>query len=161
MPVTPNLHYPLLQGNHEIDAIWNSYTHLNKNIEKHLHALSELPRVFAHQDLSRQNMYIHMNEGDKKLTLIDWQVLSISGIGEDLGKLFGVAMSQGDIPSDKGEYYQDVLFTSYLEGLREAGWIREVEFPIYGFYVSFALRSVWEVPKLFKLLANFQMNEQH
>lgn len=157
----PNVHYPLIQGNDEIDSIWNSFTSLNENIEQHLQVLNKLPRVLAHQDLSRQNMYIHMNKGtERRLTLIDWQFLSISGLGEDLGKLFGVALSQGNIPSEQGDYYHELLLMSYIEGLRDIGWNGNDVLPKYGFYISFALRSVWEVPRLFKLLVDSQMDEQ-
>jgi hypothetical protein len=64
--------------------------------------------------LSKQNIYIQLKQEQKKVTFIDWQFLSISGVGEDLGKLYGVALSQGDIPVEKGEYYQNFLFTSYI-----------------------------------------------
>ncbi|WP_449290192.1 phosphotransferase [Paenibacillus motobuensis] len=46
-------------------------------------SLSQLPRVLAHQDLGQKNMILTSNF---QLVLIDWQFLSISGIGEDLGK---------------------------------------------------------------------------
>ncbi|WP_230200121.1 oxidoreductase family protein [Bacillus niameyensis] len=118
--------------------------------------LGRLPRVLAHQDLSKQNMFINKHKGAKKqLSLIDWQFLSISGLGEDLGKLYGVALSQQDIPIGKAEYYKELLFTNYIEGLREAGWDGDVTLPKYGFYITFALRSAWEVPKLIKLAADY------
>ncbi|UOQ47639.1 hypothetical protein MUN88_16495 [Gracilibacillus caseinilyticus] len=59
-----------------------------------------------------------------------------------------------DIPIDKGEYYKEVLFTSYIDGLRESGWNGDATLPKYGFYVSFALRSAWEMPKIIKLAAD-------
>ncbi|MBK3493931.1 hypothetical protein JFL43_03470 [Viridibacillus sp. YIM B01967] len=79
-------------------------------------------------------------------------------MGQDLGKLYGVAMSQENIKSEQGEYYQDLLFINYIEGLMDAGWNGDITLPRYGFYASFALRSVWEVPKLFMLAANPQMD---
>ncbi|MEO4055043.1 hypothetical protein [Solibacillus sp. CAU 1738] len=68
-------------------------------------------------------------------------------------------MSQGHIPSDQGAYYQDLLFTNYIEGLMDAGWKGDITLPRYGFCASFALRSVWEMPKLIKLVANSQLEK--
>lgn len=153
--VDPTIYLSKVRNLSNLNSIYNSYVNLNKNLDKHYNALDNLPRVLAHQDLSKQNMYINLHNCTKKqLTLIDWQFLSISGLGEDLGKLYGVALSQQDIPIEKGEYYKELLFTNYIDGLREVGWNGDTTLPKYGFYVSFALRSVWEVPKLIKLAAN-------
>lgn len=142
-------YYPTIQGFASLRNIYHSYLHLNENIHKHLHAINKLPRVLAHQDLSKQNIFIH-----RGLTLIDWQFLSISGLGEDLGKLYGIALSQQDIPIEKAEYFQDLLFTNYIEGLQDTGWKGDIVLPRYGFCTSFALRSNWEVPKLMKLASS-------
>jgi len=48
-----------------------------------------------------------------------------------------------------------LLFESYIEGLKEVGWNGNVALPQYGFYMSFALHSAWEVPKLIKLAADY------
>ncbi|MGE7837670.1 phosphotransferase [Viridibacillus arvi] len=155
----PTVYYPQIQPGLNLENIWNSYTCLNNNMNKHLQTLSKLPRVLAHQDLSRQNMFINIYQGEEKvLTFIDWQFLSISGLGEDLGKLYGVAMSQGNIQSEQGDYYQKLLFKNYIEGLKDAGWIGDITLPRYGFCTSVALRSAWEVPKLIKLAASSEID---
>lgn len=136
----------------EVEDIWRAYQQLNQNLVKHLALLKKLPQVLSHQDLSQQNMYINPN--GENFTLIDWQYLSISSVGEELGKLFGVALSQDDIPIDLAEEYMELLFSHYVEGLREAGWRGDPDIPKYAFYVSFACRSFWEVPKYIKLLAD-------
>ncbi|WP_425542067.1 phosphotransferase [Paenibacillus motobuensis] len=56
---------------------------MSEKINEKLDSLSQLPRVLAHQDLGQKNMILTSNF---QLVLIDWQFLSISGIGEDLGK---------------------------------------------------------------------------
>ena len=154
--IDPTVYFSKVQKIYNLNSIYNSYNYLNKHLNKHLRALESLPRVLAHQDLSKQNMFITtlQNSTKKQLTLIDWQFLSISGLGEDLGKLFGVALSQQHIPIVKMDHFKDLLFTNYLEGLREAGWNGDASLPQYGFYTSFSFRSAWEVPKLIKLAAN-------
>ncbi|UQZ34974.1 aminoglycoside phosphotransferase [Paenibacillus sp. PK3_47] len=138
-----------LHTKHELD-IWAWYKDFDRQIGGYLNALERLPRVLAHQDLSQMNMLLAREDFlDAPLMLIDWQFMSISGIGEDLGKLYGVNMSLGIIPENEYEVFREALFTSYMQGLRSAGW-RGLEVQArYGFCVSTALRSVWEVPQFF------------
>lgn len=82
--------------------------------------------------------------------------MSISGIGEDLGKLFGVNMSLGIIQPNQYQIFQDSLFTSYIEGLRDMGWRGDIGMVKYGFSLSAALRSVWEVPQFFSILSKLE-----
>lgn len=142
-----------------IDSIWDRFTRFNMNMEKYISTLNLLPRVLAHQDLSKGNMYISNTSHGRRLTLIDWQFMSLSGVGEDLGKLFGVAMSQNNIPRDDSRTYKDVLFQNYLEGLIHAGWEGDDLIPRYGFCVSVAARSVWEIPKLLGILVDSKGNK--
>src|SRR5690606_37497357 len=109
--------------------------------------------------LSRQNIFITKNNDDEnQVAFIDWQFLSISALGEDLAKMFGVALSQGDIPLDKAKHYEEALFHAYISGLALAGWKGNIQLVRYAFCISVAARSFWEIPKLFKLLA-FKRND--
>src|SRR5690606_36017525 len=47
--------------------------------------------------------------------------------------------------------FQDSLFTSYIEGLRDMGWQGDARLVQYGFFLSTALRSVWEVPEFLQI----------
>jgi hypothetical protein len=149
----PIEYFPLIKPNHEIGSMWNTYLHLRKHQEEYLQILNRLPRTLSHQDLSKQNMFLSTTNDNSELILIDWQYVSISGLGEDLGKMFGVALSQNDILVDSAWDYQEHLFNSYLEGLRKAGWIGNALLPRLGFCISVAYRSAWEMPKLIKLQA--------
>ncbi|MEO4055044.1 hypothetical protein AAFN87_16715 [Solibacillus sp. CAU 1738] len=60
------IYYPQIHLSKNFEDIWNSYMILNENIDKHLYTLSNLPRVLAHQDLSKQNMYIHTDSKSEK-----------------------------------------------------------------------------------------------
>lgn len=82
--------------------------------------------------------------------------MNISGIGEDLGKLYGVNMSLGIIQSYQYEDFETNLYNSYLEGLRTAGWYGDEKLVRYGFCLSMALRSIWEVPQYFSMLAQLE-----
>ncbi len=137
--------------NSNIDAIWCKYINFKKNIDSYIDYLMDLPRVLAHQDLSQKNIYVGKDSnGNEQLTLIDWQFMSISAIGEDLGKLYGQCMSGERIPQSLYRPFKELLFENYLDGLRETGWTGDSELARYGYCVSFAARSEWEVPLLMK-----------
>lgn len=137
----------------EVKYIWDWFKELTEELNEKLASLSNLPRVLAHQDLGQKNMFLTPNE---QLVLIDWQFMSISGIGEDLGKMFGANMSIGIIPTDQYEDYRDSLFYSYMKGMREMGWEGDERLARYGYCISTALRSVWEVPQLCSLAAQLE-----
>ena len=155
--VNPEQYYPLVQDT-EIKHLYFDYVNLHKDIHTIFQSLQRLPQVLAHQDLSIQNMFI---QGQKHWTLIDWQFLSMAAIGEDLGKLFGVALSQQNISYEQGEYYENLLFTNYVDGLKQGGWNGNTNEARYGFCSSFALRSAWEIPKLIKLAAEANSSKEY
>lgn len=140
-----------------VRSTWAWYQDLLGNIDSSIDSLQQLPRVLAHQDMSQMNMFlVKKEESESQLVLIDWQFMSISGIGEDLGKLFGVNMSLGIIPPDQYMKFQNSLYNAYLEGLRDMGWQGDIRLVRYGFCLSTAIRSVWEVPQFFSIMAQLE-----
>jgi Phosphotransferase enzyme family len=138
-------------------SIWAWFQGFDKQIENNLSSLDRLPRVLAHQDLSQMNMLLVKNDIETdRLVLIDWQFMSISGIGEDLAKMFGVNMSLGIIPPDQYKAYQASLFDAYITGLKDMGWSGDEGLARYGYCLGTALRSVWEVPKYFSMAAQLE-----
>ncbi|WP_438349983.1 hypothetical protein ACP8HI_04760 [Paenibacillus sp. FA6] len=152
----PEVYLNRLQRKNEL-SIWTWFQGFTKDIEENLTSLECLPRVLAHQDLSQMNMLINKNDSESdQLVLIDWQFMSISGIGEDLGKMFGVNMSLGIIPTIEYEAFQESLFKAYIKGLRDMGWQGDERLARYGYCLSTALRSVWEVPQFLSLAAQLK-----
>lgn len=142
-------------------AKWDWYQEIIRKLDAALDSLQQLPRVLAHQDLSQMNMLLTTNySGKPELALIDWQFMSISGLGEDLGKLYGVNMSLGIIQPDGYDEFQTIIYQAYLEGLHAAGWHGDERVVRYGFCLSMSLRSVWEVPQFFSILSQLE-NEPH
>ncbi|GAA0846580.1 hypothetical protein GCM10008915_53010 [Bifidobacterium pullorum subsp. gallinarum] len=140
-----------------VQSTWAWYQEMLENIDSSIDSLQQLPRVLAHQDLSQMNMLLVKKEvSESQLVLIDWQFMSISGMGEDLGKLYGVNMSLGIIPPEQYIRFQSSLYNAYLEGLRDMGWQGDMGLVRYGFCLSTALRSVWEVPQFFSIMAQLE-----
>ncbi|WP_313636872.1 phosphotransferase [Paenibacillus sp. FSL K6-0276] len=134
-------------------SVWAWFQDFTNQIDSNLISLNSIPRVLAHQDLSQMNMLLTQNGG---LVLIDWQFMSISGLGEDLGKMFGVNMSLGVIPIHRYEEYKESLFKAYIKGLKDTEWHGDEQLARYGFCLSTAMRSVWEVTQYFSLAAQLQ-----
>lgn len=138
-------------NNEQERSVWTWFESFTTQTDRLLNTLSHLPGVLAHQDLSQMNMLLgknHVEEG--RLALIDWQFMSISGIGEDLGKMFGVNMSLGIIPAHLFEEYKESLFNANITGLKSTGWQGDERQARYGYCLSTSLRSVWEVPQYIK-----------
>lgn len=132
-------------------SIWLWFKKFSSEADSGLNRLNSLPRVLAHQDLSWMNMFLEEEEGDARLTLIDWQFMSLSGVGEDLAKLFGVIMSLEVFPLERCRDVQASLFQAYVQGLRQSGWWGDERVARYGFCLAVAMRSIWEVPKYIEL----------
>lgn len=138
---------------HGLASLLDKFAALETSLPEWIDALERLPRTFSHQDYYEANILFSRNRlRAGSLALIDWQFASISGVGEDLGRFFGLSVSRGQIQPESGRDLREQFLSSYIEGLREAGWHGDEMLPRFGFLAAFALRSVWEVPKLLQKL---------
>ncbi|WP_306432967.1 phosphotransferase [Paenibacillus sp. J23TS9] len=140
------------------NVMWTSYVSNLTRVNGFLENLELLPRVFAHQDVHWDNIFMKQEDGITSLIAIDWQFASVSGIGEDLGRMFGYALMKNKIPISSLEEYKESLFQSYMQGLREAGWHGDSELVRFGFNVSAGLRFVLGMDKLFTGLERGDIN---
>lgn len=132
-------------------SIWKWFNQYSEQMDKVLNTLDQLPRVLSHQDLAQGNIFMPLERlDDSVLTLIDWQFMSISGVGEELGKLFGVNASFGHIAPEDIFIAKEEVFDRYINGLRTAGWMGDERLARYGYCVAVAARSMWEVPEWLK-----------
>ncbi|MCZ8522442.1 MULTISPECIES: phosphotransferase [Paenibacillus] len=146
-----------------IQETLDRYSRFSQHIDDWVTKLERLPRTLSHQDFYQNNLMILRHSGRAggwELAALDWQFASLSGIGEDLGRFYGLTMSQGHItPASFGRYRQ-LFIESYIEGLREAGWRGDERLAHLGFLASCAVRSVWEVPELIHKVS-MQSIERH
>ncbi|WP_282936569.1 phosphotransferase [Paenibacillus sp. RC67] len=117
------------------------------NKEKLLQKLELLPRVFAHQDIWSKNIHLR---NDGRLHIFDWQFASISGIGEEVGRMVGYAISTQLYNPDSIETIIEKIFLSYLQGLHETGWNGDPRLARFGFLTSASFRLLTVVSKLIR-----------
>ncbi|WP_152392716.1 aminoglycoside phosphotransferase family protein [Paenibacillus guangzhouensis] len=133
-------------------AMWERYILHRSRINDLLDTLDLLPRGLAHQDAHWDNIFLVQRNGHEALLAMDWQFASISGVGEELGRLFGYALLKKKIPIEQVEDYKETLFVSYLQGLQASGWVGDPKLARFGFTATAALRFVMVIDKLLERL---------
>lgn len=103
----------------EVRQLWDDRAAL-------LDPLARLPRTLCHNDLWRNNLFGRQTPAGRHQTVaIDWELIGLGAAGEDLGNLLGVCLLNCDVPAAEAARLADLLLSSYLAGLREAGWSPE------------------------------------
>lgn len=134
------------------DLLWQQYFSNRHLASRLLETLERLPRVLAHQDVHWDNIFLEKRNGTDSLVAIDWQFASISGVGEELGRMFGYALLKKKIPVDQAAEYKEALFSSYVQGLRAAGWEGDSKLARFGFMTAASLRYILVMDKLLRSL---------
>jgi Phosphotransferase enzyme family len=90
--------------------------------------LEGLPQCFVHFDCQRRNLLIHRGaDGQDELVMIDWALCGVSAVGVELHALVGGSTTFFEWPSSALATLEAAAFTSYVQGLREAGWSEDVD----------------------------------
>lgn len=102
--------YPQLLRDRLLD-LWESRHDL-------LAALGQLPRTCAHLDAHRRNLFTRNDQ----LVAIDWGLVGTAAAGEEIASTLVGTIASGVLPPDDAYRLAAVLYESYLEGMRAAGW---------------------------------------
>ncbi|GAA3407691.1 hypothetical protein ACFFNY_11105 [Paenibacillus hodogayensis] len=140
--------------------MWELYINNRVRVNSLLKTLELLPRVFAHQDVHWDNIFLEKLNDRDSLIAIDWQFASISGVGEELGRIFGYALLKKKISIDKASDYKEELFLNYLQGLREVGWDGNAKLARFGFTTTASLRFIMVIDKLLSNLEQDNRNNE-
>jgi hypothetical protein len=97
--------------------------------ERFLTKLDLLPRTLRHGDTYPTNFKArHLNAGGEQIVALDWALIGIETLGDDLGQfVLGAHMNLKD---SRLEDVDAALFESYVDGLKESGcrldpqWVR-------------------------------------
>ncbi|KKO53155.1 hypothetical protein [Paenibacillus sp. DMB20] len=141
--------------------MWVLYHNNRTRVNNLLETLELLPRVFAHQDVHWDNIFLEQLNGNDSLIAIDWQFASISGVGEELGRMFGYALLKKKVPVNKVAEYKEMLFLSYMQGLRDVGWDGNSKLARFGFTATASLRFIMVIDKLLSILQEDERMNQN
>ncbi len=108
-------------------------------IERFQAKLDLLPRALCHGDTYPSNfMSRHATDGQEQTVALDWALVGIGPVGDDLGQfVLGACMNLQDA---RRADVDKALFASYLDGLRECGCRVDPQWVRFGFTASAALR---------------------
>lgn len=106
-----------------------------------LDAFGRLPLTLCHRDFNAGNLFVR----DDRVMAIDWDCAGVGMIGEDLADLVCEALVYFGFDLRKAEDLAETTFASYVNGLREGGWLGDPALARTGFAMSSALNWCFRV----------------
>lgn len=108
--------------------------------DKLLDVYYSLPRTFCHRDFSAGNLFVSKTAEDiDQTTIIDWDCAGIGIAGEDIADLVGEALVFYDFHPAEAVRLEETVLSSYLLGLKEAGWSGDEKLIRHGYSISLVL----------------------
>jgi hypothetical protein len=100
--------------------------------------LENLPQVFSHFDSQRRNLMLRSSQThQKQLVLLDWGQCGIGAIGAELTWLIGFSAALLEWSPKEAEQLDQIVFPSYVQGLKESGWREDADLARLGFTSMF------------------------
>jgi hypothetical protein len=117
----------------------------NKRVEL-MDGLRRLPMVLTHNDAWSPNLFL---QEDETIIAIDWSFVGLAGIGEELGRFYGLYLNQSGPPKETSRL-ADAMFKQYCHGLDNVGWKGDTRLVRFGFLASAGIRCGMLIPKIFE-----------
>jgi len=115
-----------------------------------LSTLNQLPQTFCHMDAYRPNLFLRRTQqGTRQTVAVDWVFAGIGALGEEIANLWAASLIWLEYEASDAKRLDQVIFASYLEGLRSAGWQGDARLVRLGYTAACALR--WGVVGLWWL----------
>jgi hypothetical protein len=123
--------------------------------ETFFRVIEAMPQVFSHFDSQRRNLIIRKDKNGKdELVLLDWSMCGPGALGGELCSFVGWSVVFIEWPSSKVAQLDEAAFTSYLQGLRDAGWSGNADLVRLGYLSWQAMFLGSRLPSLFSLLCS-------
>ncbi len=108
---------------------------------KLLKILDSMPQTFCHQDAFCRNLFV----SDQQTCAFDWSYCGPAPLGAELAPLVfaSLGFSGKDLSLEEITGLDHLVFGSYLEGLREAGWQGSLHQVRLAYSLTLALRYVF------------------
>ena len=105
-----------------------------------LDALYRVPACFCHHDGFRRNLFARdAGPGNEQTVAIDWSHIGFGGIGQEAGTSTALDLLFLEIPVDQAQRLDEMIFESYVSGLRDAGWRGDARLARLGYTAGAAL----------------------
>jgi len=83
----------------------------------------DLPQTLCHFDAAYFNLFAcHTSQGHEQTVAIDWAMLGLGAVGEEISVLIWPSLMEFQIDLDQATQFEREVQQGYLEGLGEAGW---------------------------------------
>jgi hypothetical protein len=103
--------------------------------------LSLLPQTLCHHDAALANLFArHRPDGQLETVAVDWENMGLGSVGAEIATLVFGTMRRCEFDAERAMELDQVVFTGYVAGLREAGWQGHVERVRLGYTAAVALR---------------------
>ncbi len=107
-----------------------------------LAGLARLPRTFCHRDTGPRNLMSRVRgDGSEETVAIDWGMAGHGMLGEEIVPLFNATLTFVAIPIEQIAELDQLIFTGYVAGLRDAGWQGDERLVRFGFTALAALKA--------------------
>ena len=117
----------------------NSFQRMLQEYERFQARLNLLPRTICHGDTYPTNfMSRKLTDGREQTVALDWALVNIGPIGDDLGQLVFGAWT--NLKGGRRDEITQALFDSYVQGLQDCGCYVDPKQVRFGFTASAALR---------------------
>ncbi|CAG7651636.1 hypothetical protein PAESOLCIP111_06357 [Paenibacillus solanacearum] len=118
-----------------------------------LDAYYTLPRTLCHRDFSAGNVFVmaqHVRDAKEvqrlgQTVVIDWDCAGIGIAGEDIADLVGEALVFYEFEPAQAAQLQETVLSSYVKGLREAGWNGDEQLIRLGYKISLTLHWCFRI----------------
>ena len=107
-----------------------------------LAGLAQLPRTFCHRDLFARNLMSRVcSDGGEETVALDWGMAGEGLLGEEIVPLFNATLTFVAIPIDQIAELDQLIFSGYVTGLRDAGWQGDERLVRFGFTALVVLKA--------------------
>jgi hypothetical protein len=131
----------------------NPFLRFLRERERLLAMLDRLPQTICHKDAYPTNLMARRGaDGGEETVALDWAMVGIGPVGEEIAQLALGALNQ--IEDLELKDVDRVLFEGYLVGLGEMGWRGDREVVRFGFVASAVFRTglmlLWSLGQAFE-----------
>jgi len=117
----------------------NSFKKLLLENDRFLSKLDQIPQTISHGDTYPTNFKLRdLKDGQTQIVALDWALMGISPIGDDLGQFTFGAINQ--LKTENPIDVDQMLFENYLKGLEDVGCHVERDIVRFGFTASASFR---------------------